>query len=177
MAGTMCGSSNKSQNWWRGFKRRHPEVTSKAPKGLEHTRAKQGDPAILNDFFEKLASIVEEHGISASTIWNADEKPFNPDPLPRRVVAKKGSRPSQQHKRSHDHITVIVCVNAAGQCLPPQIIFSRKQLRRDLLTDGPADALYSTQDKGGMDAELFGEWFDKIFLAQTSRTNAQVCVS
>ena len=160
--------------WWRGFKNRHPDITTKRPKGLEQWRAKQGEPSVINDFFDLLEKAVEDKNITASTIWNVDEKPFVLDPVSRRVVANKSAYPQQQYRRTHDHLTVNVCVNAAGQMLLPQIIFSRKQLWQDLIQDGPADALYCTQPKGSMDAELFFSWFTKIFLPRTNREENHV---
>lgn len=164
----------KSKKWWQGFKRRHATATIKTPKGLEQNRARQGDPGIICDMFDKLDAMVKTHKITAHTMWNVDEKPFILDPVPRRVVTTTSSKPQQQHRRTNDHITVNICASAAGNVLPPQVIFSRKQLRSDLLSNGPEDALYCTSPKGSMSVALFQDWFEKIFLPATSRERTQV---
>ena len=119
---------------------------------------------------------VETHSndISATTMWNADEKGFIIDPLPQKVVTKKNSTAQQQHRRSNDHVTTLICANAAGQVLPPHIIYPRKQLRDILVSNGPEDALYSISPNGGMSSELFLDWFEQLFLPATNREHTQV---
>ena len=81
---------------------------------------------------------------------------------------------NQQHRRSNDHVTVNICASASGQVLPPYIIYPRKQIRDVLVEHGPAAALYTTADKGCMSADMFGDWFEKIFLPGTNREKTQV---
>jgi len=163
-----------TKEWWRGFKRRHRNLTLSSPRSLEQARAKQSSDEILADFQSKLTDTIKKNHITASHCWNVDEKGFVIDPIPRKVVAEKRTTAIQQHRRSNDHVTVNVCCSAAGQYLPPQIIYPRKQLRAVLIENGPPDALYCVSDKGGMNADLFVNWFEQIFLPGTNRECTQV---
>ena len=145
------------------------------PRSLEQGRAKQGNNETIDDFFDKLEKICGDNDISATTMWNADEKGFIIDPLPQKVVTKKIlPLNTEQHRRSNDQVTTLIRANAAGQVLPPHIIYPRKQLRDILVSNGPEDALYSTSPNGGMSSELFLDWFEQVFLPATNRERTQV---
>eukprot|EP00117_Sycon_ciliatum_P007845 scpid84590/ scgid10797/ len=69
-----------------------------------------------------------------------------------------------------------VCVSAAGNCMPPQITYNRKQLSPALAANGPPGAVCSTSSSGSMDSDLFQDWFTKVFLANTSRDTPQLLI-
>eukprot|EP00117_Sycon_ciliatum_P013910 scpid4122/ scgid6187/ Tigger transposable element-derived protein 1 len=142
--------------WWRRFKKRNPTVTTKRLAG------------------DLLEATIEKHSIAPGQLWNVDEKGFNPDPIPKRVVTARASKAQQQHKRSHDHITANICINACGNHLPPQLIYNRAQLTTRLVENGPPGAIYCTSKTGSMDRELFQSWFKDLFLASTSREKTQL---
>lgn len=126
------------RGWWRGFKRRLEDIAIRNPTSLEPARARHANAETFGRFYDLLQATVQEHKLTAPQIWNVDEKGFTPDPLPRRVVAsRQAARVHQQHSKSQDHITANVCVNAAGNHLPPQLIFNRKQLTSSLVSNGP----------------------------------------
>eukprot|EP00117_Sycon_ciliatum_P049653 scpid85942/ scgid35164/ Tigger transposable element-derived protein 1 len=180
LAGEMLKSEQESpaklgKGWWKGFKRRHPELCTRAPRSLDVGRARNASEATLTQFYDLLQTTCEKHGVDTNSIWNVDEKGFNPDPAPRRVVASRRQRNlSQQHRKSQDHITANICVSAAGNHLPPQIIYNRKQLSTSLTSNGPPGTIYSTSANGSMDRTLFMDWFSKIFLCGTSRDKTQL---
>lgn len=180
MAAEICRKETKQEcptlgkKWWRGFKRRHPDITTKQPRSLELARAKNANQQAIDGFYELLEKTCRDKDIGPGQIWNVDEKGFTPDPLPKRVVASHTAKSVQLHQKSHDHVTASICISAAGVYLPPQLIFNRKKLASSLVSDGPPGALYSTSDKGSMDQELFAEWFERIFLAGTPRTKCQL---
>ncbi|XP_065188306.1 uncharacterized protein LOC135819081 [Sycon ciliatum] len=160
--------------WRRRFKKRNPTVTTKRPTSLEESRARNANPAAISAFFDLLEATIEKHSIALGQLWNVDEKGFNPDPIPKRVVTARASRAQQQHKRSHDHITANICINACGNHLPPQLIYNRAQLTTRLVENGPPGAIYCTSKTGSMDRELFQSWFKDLFLTSTSREKTQL---
>ena len=161
--------------WWRGFRRRNPDLAVRSPRSLEEGRAKNTSPETLEQFYNLLEKTIADNGIEAATLWNVDEKGFSPDPKPRKVVASKTARTvNQQHRKSHDHITANICINAAGNHLPPQLIYNRKTLATTLTSNGPPSSIFCTSTNGSMDKELFLNWFKKIFLPHTSRERPQL---
>ena len=161
-----------TEGWWRRFKKRHSSALKLAkPEGQEQARAASTNEETINHQFDLLEGTITKHEVvSGYKIWNVDVKGFTLDPLPRRVIAGQDNQHVyQQHRRTADHITTNICVNAAGQFLPPQIICSRRQVHENLTVDGPDDALYSHSDKGSMNESLFRDWFMELFLPNTRR--------
>ena len=112
-----------TEGWWRRFKKRNSSALKLAkPEALEQARAANTNEETINHWFDLLEGTIEKHKVvSGSQIWNVDEKGFTLDPLPRRVTTGRDNRHVyQQHRRAADHITTNICVNAAGQFLPPQ---------------------------------------------------------
>lgn len=63
-----------------------------------------------------------------------------------------------------EHISVHCCVNAAGNALPPMIIYSGGYPGGPYHKNGPVNAAYSTTDSGFMDRDTYFQWFQKVFL-------------
>ena len=61
-------------------------------------------------------------------------------------------------------ITVVVCVSAAGQSLPPMIILDRKMLNLVLAEGEIPGTPYGLSSNGWMDGVLFEHWFSRHFL-------------
>ena len=46
-------------SWWKGFLRRHPQLSKRKPQHLSKKRAESNDPDVLDKWFEKLADLYE----------------------------------------------------------------------------------------------------------------------
>ena len=97
-----------------------------------------------------------------------DESGISMDCLLGNVAVTRGAKHTHSSKGARDHITVNCCVSAAGQVLPPMIIFEKAFPSSPHFREGPTNALYAKSPNGYMDLELFSEWFQKIFIAHTS---------
>ena len=87
------------------------------------------------------------------------------DHKPKKVVALKGMK--KVHVRTSGNkaqITVLVCANAAGNVLPPMVIFEGKRLNPEWTKGEVPDTLYGMSDKGWSDMELFSHWMKDLFL-------------
>uniref|UniRef100_A0A1X7V2B2 DDE-1 domain-containing protein n=1 Tax=Amphimedon queenslandica TaxID=400682 RepID=A0A1X7V2B2_AMPQE len=92
-----------------------------------------------------------------------------PDPLkakglgPRLGKSRKDTLAFVIDKKAQ--LTVLACVSAGGQCLPPMIIYNRKGLG-DGMDDGAVPCtLFAFSPKGWIDTELYENWFFHHFLA------------
>ena len=61
-------------------------------------------------------------------------------------------------------ITVVGCVSAGGQCVPPMVIWDRKNLPPELAVGEVPGTIYGLSMKGWIDQELFDLWFTQHFL-------------
>jgi len=66
--------------------------------------------------------------------------------------------------------TVLACCNAAGEFLPPHVIYKSKHLYRDWCIGGPKDTSYNSTKSGWMESKEFATWFEKKFIPQKART-------
>ena len=61
-------------------------------------------------------------------------------------------------------VTVVGCINAIGQALPPFIIFNAKNLNLDWTNGEVPGTMYGVSENGWIDMVLFKEWFHQHFL-------------
>ena len=97
-------------------------------------------------------------------IFNCDETGLPLAPKSPKVVAKKGQKDlSQVTSDKKSQISVLTCVNAAGDCVPPFVIFNRK-MREEYAFGEVPNTYYGCSKNGWMDLELFRDWFVSHFL-------------
>ena len=63
-----------------------------------------------------------------------------------------------------DHITVLMCANAAGRVLPSFLIYPKNYPTMSAATELPKTWLFGISPNGYIDKELFVNWFNEIFL-------------
>ena len=69
---------------------------------------------------------------SPNRIYNVDETGIALDGHASRIVAKRGQKKVRYRTSGNkNQITVIACVSASGQCIPPFVIFDAKQLNME----------------------------------------------
>lgn len=158
---TPFKNQRPGDDWWYGFKTRH-NLSLKKPERLEGSRARQADdPFIIYDFYDKLQAVLTEHNISdkPDRIWNADETGICSDPGSTRIVCKTGGS-------GRNMTTVLACVNAKGEFLPPAIVHKGKRLWNSMLggSESFPNTSYLVTDKGWMTEAAFLLWFKNTFL-------------
>ncbi|KAK9679096.1 DDE superfamily endonuclease [Popillia japonica] len=57
-------------------------------------------------------------------------------------------------------VTLVLCMNAAGNFVPPMFIFPRKKSSELLKKGAPAGSLFAFHPSGWIQTELFTKWFD-----------------
>lgn len=104
-------------------------------------------------------------------IFNHPERIFNVDEKgirlcvhkPPTVIAKKGAK--RVHNRSQEHgenVTVVACVNALGNAIPPLILFKGKLRNPEYKDNLPPGAEYEMTPKGSMTAATFVKFLEHL---------------
>ena len=120
--------------------------------------------------FQRTAKRVNEAGINENTschLWNFDEIGFSGDQGKQHIVCQRGAKRLLKLVCNSEkiHYTVGNCINAAGNCLAPYIIFkSKKRLYRDWCLSGPDDAVYAISPSGWMEDKQFVTWLTGVFV-------------
>lgn len=114
-------------DWYYAYMRRHPKLSLKKPEQLQKARIISRDPFVVYNFYDMVEDVYKQCNItsrSAPLIFNADESGFGSDPSRIRAIGEKGTALSRVSDGSgRDSTTVLACVSADGERLPPLIVF------------------------------------------------------
>ena len=113
------------RSWLKWLLHRHPKISLRSLQGLDQKRARALNPNTTRRFYENLSKLYEEHQYKACQVWNLDESGAMTNRNGHtRILARKGARGVQSIiLDSREWITVLSCVNAAGQSIPNFYIF------------------------------------------------------
>jgi len=60
----------------------------------------------------------------------------------------------------------VCCVSAAGQYVPPLLIFKRKRMVDNLKDGAPPGTIFACQESGWINCEIFGKWLQQFMHQQ-----------
>lgn len=147
--------------WYYGFMSRHKELTLRQPESTSMQRLKGFSEERVNKFFTLLESLVDEKKITGSKIFNVDESGFTTvQKKPSKVLGLKGKRQVGAATSGERGVntTIVCCTNAAGNFIPPMIIFKRKRQPQELEIGAPTGSIVTISDTGYINSELFVDW-------------------
>lgn len=156
-----------TSGWWQGFYRRHTILTLKTATSLSVARAAASSPESLATYYNMLEQTMTKYGLLSdpALIYNMDETGFPLDPKPPKGVFVRGeTNPCTMTSGNKAQITVVACVSASGQCLPPMIVWPRKTMPPSLAFGEVPGSVYGMSDSGWMSQLLFNHWFKCHFL-------------
>ena len=160
-------SGKVSDGWFRRFMERHPKLSLRKGDATANVRMESLDPETIKQYFDLLKDALVELGLvnSPAQLYNVDETGMPLDHRPPKIVTKRGQKKVRcRTSGNKSQITVIGCVSAAGQAIPPFVIFDAKSLNTEW-TDGEVSGTsYGLSDKGWVDSELFCGWLVGHFL-------------
>ena len=91
-----------SQRWWVGFKQRHPEIVLRTPHALEKERQKQTKQQIIDEYFDKLEKLYQQHKYEPHQIYAGDEVGIDGDGIDtKKVIARKGTHMHHRMRLCH----------------------------------------------------------------------------
>lgn len=156
-----------THGWWESYYKRHPDLRLRTVSSVTISRAKASDPEVISTYFDMLEKCLLENNLmnKPAQIFNIDETGMPLDAKHCTGICLKGTKNAYSVTSSdRSQITVVACVNAAGWCLPPMVIWDRKTLHPDMLAGEVHGTLNAFSANGWIDQELFDLWFDNLFL-------------
>lgn len=166
--GDSFQKTGPSRKWWRGFKRRHPNLGLRRPDALDRGRASMGNVNSLRDYFELLKETLDSNGLTdkPTQIYNCDEAALylNKSAGQKVVVPTRFKHAHSVSVATNEHISVHCCASAAGSTIPPMIIFSKSLPGGAYHKQGPINASYACSESGFMEQTLYQQWFEQTFL-------------
>jgi hypothetical protein len=126
-----CGKT-VGKRWYLRFIARHPEIRLGKPSGLDPKRAQCFNRAIIDDHFCQLGEVLDAKGIPWANVYNMDEKGCQRGGGRRMQAIKylipRNRRPRYKLRSANlELVTIIECVSADGESLPPGFIFPGKE--------------------------------------------------
>ena len=135
------------KEWLQSFMKRHPEISLRTPQPTSLARASGFNKTQVTRFFNIIEEIIDQHNITPNNIWNMDESGLTVVQKVSKILAKKGKHQVgaiTSLERGHT-ITIICCMNAAGNYLPPAMIFPRKRMKPELQDGAPVGTMFACQ--------------------------------
>lgn len=159
--------SKLGQTWWLNFrKRQEKNITIQPADSVVRGRTLCVRKEAVDQFFHLLSDVMDAHGVrdKPHQIFNCNETGFQ---LGRKrvILSKPASLGFKPTPGLRDHISVLACFNAAGEDIPPFIVYSKAYPGGVCYkTQGPPNALYGWSESGCINSDLFKKWFLKHFL-------------
>ncbi len=153
-----------SSGWFRRFMERNPTLSLRRGDATAHVRMDCTNSAALKKYFDLLEKCVAKVR-SPAQIYNMDESGIPLDPRPPNIITKSGQKKVRYRvSGKKEQITVIGCVNAIGNSIPPMVIFEGKYLNHLWTQNEVPGTYYGMSGKGWTDQELFRSWLKNHFL-------------
>ena len=62
-----------SQKWWQNFKKRNPQIVRRKADLMDSKRQQMSTEEVVNNFYDQLHEILNEHQLDPTCIWKFDE--------------------------------------------------------------------------------------------------------
>ena len=148
-------------DWFRNFMNRNPTLSIRTPEATSLARAEAFNKNQIKKYFDCLKKVITEHDLKPDQIFNMDESGFSTvQSKTEKVLAQRGRKQVgtlTSAERGH-HFTVVCCMNAIGNYIPPGMIFPRKNMKRELIDKAPTGTIGLAQENGWMNGEVCLKW-------------------
>ena len=145
-------------DWLYGFRKRN-KLSARMASNIKRSRAQVNEETVRN-FFKN------EHDIIApENIVNYDETNLTDDPGKKWVLVRRGRRRVENVKdSSKTSISVMWAGTAAGQMLPPCVVYKSKNTYEGWTAGATRGTYFTQSERGWFDSKTFEEWFFNVVL-------------
>jgi len=160
--------SKISDGWYRRFVERQPQLCLRKGDRTAMIRLDaMNNQSALDSYFMLLKDVLEKNSLmdKPGQIFNMDESGIPLDHRSPYVLTRRGTKKVRYCSSGNKgQVTVVGCINAMGQALPPFVVFDAKNLNIQWTDNEVPGTTYGLSDSGWMDMVLFKEWLLKHFL-------------
>lgn len=151
------------EEWARSYIKRHSDILStRVCQNISRKRAAI-DVETVEKFFTNLSENLQ--GVPPQNIVNYDETNLTDDPKSKVMLFRKGIKhPERIMNTSRSFVSLMCACSAAGDQLPPYVVYKGERLMDTWVRGGPLMARYNHTHSGWFDAYCFGDWFTLLFI-------------
>ena len=163
------------EHWIDRFRTRHTELSSVWTRQIESARYTAVSAGAVQTWFDAVADLRLAHQYDPSSIYNMDESGFavGTSQSSRVLVNVRDKVSWKVVSGRQEWVTAIECVSAAGQALPPLVIFKAKHLNTAWIpAQAPPEWRFSTSKSGWTSDSHAYEWLTTVFEPQTRPSQA-----
>ncbi|CAG4994976.1 unnamed protein product [Parnassius apollo] len=150
------------QDWFHRFMQRNKKLTIRKPEGLSRARCDGMKKEKVAEFFNTLETVVDNNNLRGKPecVYNVDETGMPLSNRPPNIIAQKGAKDvvSMTSVERGENVTVLACMNAAGQYIPPFVLFKGVRKRDDFLLGMPPGTEVAMTENGWVTEEAFKLW-------------------
>lgn len=150
------------EDWFHRFLQRNEQLSIRKPEGLSRARINGMTKEKVADFFNTLEKVIDTNNLRGKPecIYNVDETGMPLNNRPPNIVAMKGSKDvvSMTSVERGENVTVLACMNATGQYIPPFVIFKGVRKRDDFMIGMPPGTEIAMTEKGWINEDTFKLW-------------------
>lgn len=148
------------KDFYYSFMKRHPELTYRKPQATSLMRCVGFNKPQVDRFFTQLRLLMDKHSFRPSRMFNGDETGVSCVHENEKVITMKGKRQVGKMTSAERgrNVTLMFCMSATGQFIPPLFIFPRKRMNDRLMIGAPAESCAFPTSSGWMTTEAFLKW-------------------
>jgi hypothetical protein len=157
-------------SWIERFKNRHPELGGIWTRQIESVRFHAVNYDTVKAWFDAVTELVLEHQYAPEWIFNMDESGFavGDSQCSRALVNVREESSWKIVSGRTEWITAIECVNAAGEAIPPLLIYKAKHTNTAWIpAHTPSNWRFSTSTSGWTSNSHAYEWITTVFEPST----------
>ena len=168
------GNKNKDRwpgkRWWEGFRRRHPDFDNVMPKKRTPAQAAI-TPEIMASYFQKLleAFQIVDCEDKPVLIYNEDETGVYCEHKPVLIFTCRKDKVEAIAAGKSPNTTLVSCVNAIGECLPPYFVFKGQRVTEAMKKDTLDGTVFHPSDSGWINSVIFLDWVVNHFAKHVTR--------
>ncbi|CAG5003196.1 unnamed protein product [Parnassius apollo] len=147
----------------RSFLKRHSDkITQRVSQNIKRNRAAVS-PDTIKEYFQQLQISISD--VPIENIVNYDETNLADDPGRKKIITKRGTKYSERVMNSSKaSISIMMACTAAGEILPPYVVYNAQNLFDTWIKSGPKGARYNRSQSGWFDSNIFEDWVNSMII-------------
>lgn len=156
------------KDWASSFIKRH-RLSNRVCQNISRKRASVSVEDV-EKFFNNLSESLE--GVPPENIVNYDETNLTDDPKSKTMLFRKGIKhPERVMNSSKSSVSLMFACSAAGDQLPPYVVYKAERMMDTWVKGGPMNARYNRTNSGWFDSHCFSDFLKNIAVPYFRKLN------